>query len=88
MTYGATPDHLGDKRDDYISSYAYQMTCGNDWVTVLDPVDDMMMRHGLTFAIEKTEGEFPSVNESWRDTRVICWLAEEGDFFVIHVDCG
>jgi hypothetical protein len=28
------------------------------------------------------------VNESWRDTRVICWLAEEGDFFVIHVDCG
>jgi hypothetical protein len=34
-------------------------------------VDDMMMRHGLTFAIEKTEGEFPPMYESWRDAWVI-----------------
>jgi hypothetical protein len=82
MTYGATPDCLGDKRDDYITSFAYQMTCGNDWETVLDPVDDLMMRHRLTFAIEETKGEFPSKNESWRDAWVIRWLAEEGDFLV------
>jgi hypothetical protein len=82
MTYAATPDRHGDKRDDYITSFAYQMTCGNDWVTVLDPVDDLMMRHGLSFATEKTEGEFPHKNESWRDAWVIRWLAEEGDFLV------
>jgi hypothetical protein len=57
MRYGATPDHLSDKRDEYITSFAYQMTCGDEWITVLDPVDDLMMRHELAFAVVKTEGE-------------------------------
>jgi hypothetical protein len=33
MSYRATPNDLCDKRDDYITSFAYQMTCGDGWET-------------------------------------------------------
>ena len=83
MSYGATPDHLGDKREDYVTSFAYQMTCADGWITVLDPLDDLMMRHELEFAVETTEeDEYPPLNECYRDAWVIRWLKEEADFFV------
>jgi hypothetical protein len=67
FSYGETsPGHLGDKRDDYITSMSYQMKCGDGWITELDPIDDLLMRHRLQWAVKCEVGEYPAMNESYR----------------------
>ena len=82
FSYGATPDHLGDKRDDYVTSISYQMKCGDGWITVLDPIDDLLMRHRLQWVVKCEVGEYPAMNQSYRFAWVIRWLGETADFFV------
>jgi hypothetical protein len=82
LSYDATPDHLGDKRDDYITSISYQMKCGDGWITVLDPINDLVMRHGLQWVIECEVGEYPAMNESYHFAWVIRWIKETSDFFI------
>ena len=47
--------NLTGKRGTHETNPKHQFTCGNMTFSVLDPIDDLMMTHGLTFAFRNVD---------------------------------
>ena len=45
--------NLTGKRMTYKTNPKHQFTCGNMTISVLDPIDNLMMTHGLTFSYKR-----------------------------------
>ncbi len=72
------PTNLTGKRETYETNPKHQFTCGNMTISVLDPIDDLMMTHGVTFLYKKAD----DVNSWYRIGYCFRWLSSFKDFYV------
>ncbi len=72
------PTNLTGKRGTYETNPNHQFTCGNMTISVLDPIDDLMMTHGVTFLYKKAD----DVNSWYRIGYCFRWLSSFKDFYV------
>ncbi len=70
--------NLIGKHNTYETSPKHQFTCGNMTISVLDPIDDLMMTHGLTFSYKKVD----DLNTWYRIGYCFRWLTSFKDFYV------
>lgn len=70
-------DDVLAKRKEYIVRPAFQMRCGTGTLSVLDPVDDLILTHGASFEITNIDGS-PAW---WRVGWTYRWLQAEEDFY-------
>jgi len=64
-------------RDLYDVSPAYQMTMGLYTVSILDPVDDLILTHSADFELSHVDGTPAAVRVGW----TFRWLQGEEDFY-------
>lgn len=75
--YSSKPDEvMGDKKY-FTTSARFQFACGNGWLTVLDPIDDLLMCHDVVF-LSEDEADVEGYRVCW----VFRWLRTPQDFFV------
>jgi hypothetical protein len=64
-------------RKTYVTSPKHQFTCGNLTISVLDPIDDIMMTHGASFVYNRIEKK-----DHWlRVGYCFRWLQSYRDFY-------
>ena len=61
----------------FVSNIQFQFHCGDGWVTILDPIDDLLMCHDLVF-LNQDDCDVEGYRVAW----VFRWLANAQDFFV------
>ena len=76
--YASIDKPITQARTHYVTSPSYQMKMEDGWITVMDPVDDMLMLHSVVF--EKDNGEPDDYRIAW----VYHNLKVEKDFYVEH----
>ncbi len=75
--YSLKPDEvMGDKKY-FTTSARFQFACGNGWLTVFDPIDDLLMCHDVVF-LSQDEADVEGYRVCW----VFRWLRTPQDFFV------
>jgi hypothetical protein len=74
--YASIGKPITQARTHYVTSPSYQMKMEDGWITVMDPVDDMLMLHSVVF--EKDNGEPDDYRIAW----VYRNLKVEKDFYV------
>ena len=84
-------EHIADDRTKYYETTPiFQFECGEGTVSVLDPVDDLFMTHGVDFELvelEPKKKEKPQDDPSgYRIGWTIRWLASAKDFYT--ATCG
>ena len=70
--------NLTGKRVTYKTNPKHQFTCGNMTISVLDPIDDLIMTHGLTFSYRNED----DTNTWYRIGYCFRWLTSFKDFYV------
>eukprot|EP00956_Cyclotella_meneghiniana_P015465 scaffold23749_cov72-Cyclotella_meneghiniana.AAC.2 len=75
--YASLGKPVTQSRSDYITSPSYQIRMGDGWITVLDPMDDMLMLHTVVFD-DDDEGQ----PDGYRIAYVYRNLHVKKDFYV------
>ena len=75
LRYAGLDKDITQKTQHYVSSDSFQMVMGDGCITVLDPIDDMMMFHSVEW---EGEGDETDHREAW----VLRWLGMTHDYFV------
>ena len=70
--------NLTGKRGTYETNPKHQFTCGNMTISVLDPIDDLMMTHGMKFSYKTVD----DMNSWYRIGYCFRWLTSFKDFYV------
>ena len=73
-----TIGNLTAARSTYETSAKHQFTCGNMTISVLDPIDDLMMTHEVEFLFNRSE----DVNLWYRIGYCFRWLTSFKEFYV------
>ena len=77
--YASLGKPVTQSRSDYVTSPSYQIRMGDGWITVLDPMDDMLMLHTVVFDDDDDEGQ-PA--DGYRIAYVYRNLHVKEDFYV------
>jgi hypothetical protein len=77
--YSRTPEELTlDRGIHYRTNEDFQFQCMDGWLTVLDPIDDLLMCHDVKFKISNPQDDVEGYRVAW----IMRWLGQPQDFFV------
>jgi hypothetical protein len=72
--------HLQCSRDSYVTTPAHQFELNDGWISILDPIDDILMVHEVYF-VNDAKYNLNEKNSSYRISWVMRWLSVTQDYF-------
>ena len=75
LYYATIEKDLTQQTKEFISSDSFQMVMGDGYITVLDPIDDMLMLHSVEW---EGDGDEMDHREAW----VYRWLEKTYDYYI------